>query len=156
MAKPTNLQQRVRVLEDVEEIKKLKARYWRFMDRKLWSQLEKVFAKDSVLEYGDVCSQGSRAIVQSLKQFVGEVATAHGGHSPEIEITSDTTANGVWALHDHLVWKSGRQLVGFGHYEDQYVKQRGKWKIKATKITRLFEEWTMTKPYKASVKSWSL
>ena len=146
MVGPADLDARIRIIEDTEAIKKLKARYWRCMDKKLWDELEGVYAEDATQEYGaDNRVQGGKAIVEFLKQQIGDVATAHGGHSPEIEITGDTTARGTWALHDYLVWKSGTKLVGFGHYEDEYVKEDGVWKIKSTRISRLFEDWAMTR-----------
>jgi hypothetical protein len=37
------------------------------------------------------------------------------------------------------------KLMGFGHYEDEYVKEGEEWKIKSTKVVRTFEEWTMAK-----------
>lgn len=145
MADLAELEARIKTLEDIEAIKRLKARYWRCMDKKLWSELEEVFAKDAILDYGDNHVEGAKAIVEGLKGHIGNVATAHGGHSPEIEITGNTTARGTWALEDYLVWESGRKLVGFGHYQDEYVKQTKTWKIKSTRLTRLFEEWAMTK-----------
>lgn len=145
MADLAELEAKIRILEDIEAIKKLKARYWRCVDKKLWAELEEVFAEDATLDHGDLHLQGSKAIVQSLREAIGTVATAHGGHSPEIEITSDSTAKGIWALQDYLVWKSCRKLVGFGHYEDEYVKVGNQWKKKSVKLSRTFEEWTMTK-----------
>ena len=145
MADLAELEAKIMVLEDIEAIKKLKARYWRCVDKKLWAELEEVFTEDATLDAGDFHVQGSKAIAQSLREALGNVATAHGGHSPEIEITSDSTARGIWALQDYLVWESGRKLVGFGHYEDEYVKVHDQWKKKSLKLTRTFEEWTMTK-----------
>ena len=145
MADPTELERRMRVMEDIEAIKKLKAKYWRCVDKKLWTELEEVFTEDAILDYGDQRIEGGKAIVQSLKKVLEGAATAHGGHSPEIEMTGDSTAKGIWALHDHLDWGSDRKMVGFGHYEDEYVKVDGQWKKKYFTITRTFEEWTTTK-----------
>lgn len=142
MAIPGDFETRMRVLEDVEAIKRLKARYWRCMDQKLWAEMEQLYTDDATQEAGDWRVEGGgRAIVRRLSQVLDGVATAHGGHSPDIEITGDTTARGTWALQDRLVWKSGRKMTGFGHYEDEYVKEQGAWRIRSTRITRLFEEW---------------
>jgi hypothetical protein len=146
MSHPADLETRVRILQDIEAIKKLKARYWRCIDKKLWDELEEVYATDAVQEYGkDRVQGGGKAVVPWIRKGIEDVATAHGGHSPEIEITSATTARGIWALQDYLVWKSGMKLMGFGHYEDEYVKEGEEWKIKSTKVIRTFEEWAMAK-----------
>ena len=71
--------------------------------------------------------------------------TAHGGHSPEIEITSDTTARGIWALQDYVIVQPNTKMMGWGHYEDEYVKEKGQWKKISVKLTRIVEEWAMTK-----------
>ena len=148
MAELAELERMITVLQDIEAIKKLKAKYWRCVDKKLWSELEEVFAEDATADYGpDLQFQGRKAIMQFLKDSLGaeSMQTAHGGHNPEIEITGDTTARGIWALQDYLIMAPNNKMVGLGHYEDEYVKINGQWKKKSTKITRLFEEWTMVK-----------
>jgi hypothetical protein len=71
--------------------------------------------------------------------------SAHQGHNPEIEITSDTTARGVWLLNDRLIVQTIATMNAWGYYEDEYVKVSGEWKKKGTKLTRILEEWTQTK-----------
>jgi hypothetical protein len=58
----------------------------------------------------------------------------------EIELTSPTTATGVWALEDQLWWPEGgplRHMHGFGHYHETYEKAEAGWRIKSMTITRL-------------------
>jgi len=65
------------------------------------------------------------------------VITVHHGHMPEIELTSATTATGVWAMEDMLRWPDGREMHGYGHYHETYEKVGGAWRIKSSKLTRL-------------------
>lgn len=148
MAELADLETQIRVLGDIEAIKKLKAKYWRCIDKKLWDELEDCFVEDAVADYGKKLNfQGRKAIIQFLKDNLGSdsVITVHQGHNPEIEITSDTTARGIWALHDYLVFQPNITINGWGHYEDEYVKQNGEWKKKSIKETRLREERTRIK-----------
>jgi len=148
MAELADLETQIRVLGDIEAIKKLKAKYWRCIDKKLWDELEDCFVEDAVADYGkNLNFQGRKAIIQFLKDNLGSdsVITVHQGHNPEIEITSDTTSRGIWALHDYLVFQPNITINGWGHYEDAYVKQNGEWKKKSIKETRLREEWTRVK-----------
>ncbi len=148
MAELADLETQIRVLGDVEAIKKLKAKYWRCIDKKLWDELEDCFIENAVADYGkNLNFQGRKAIIQFLKDNLGSdsVITVHQGHNPEIEITSDTTARGIWALHDYLVFQPNITINGWGHYEDEYVKQNGEWKKKSVKETRLREERTRVK-----------
>jgi hypothetical protein len=132
-------------LEAVEEIKQLKARYFRCMDTKDWDGFAEVFARDAVMdmveEGGSEASitHGANDIAAMAAAGMESVQTVHHGHMPEIEITSATTARGTWAMEDLLRFSTGpvRSLRGYGHYHDTYEKTEGGWRIKTTSLTRL-------------------
>jgi hypothetical protein len=68
------------------------------------------------------------------------VVTVHHGHMPEIEITSDDTATGIWAMEDKLRWPEGSPIGwmhGYGHYHETYERVDGAWRIKTLTLTRL-------------------
>jgi hypothetical protein len=137
----------------VEEIKKLKARYFRCMDTKDWDGYAAVFAPDAVLdvsgERGAVSDdepadawivRGDASIAAFVKAQVGDVLTVHHGHMPEIEVTSDDSATGIWAMEDILRWPPGGILAtlhGFGHYHETYRRIDGRWRIQTCTLTRL-------------------
>jgi bile-acid 7alpha-dehydratase len=149
MADLSELEKRISVMEDIEAIKKLKAKYFRCVDKKLWDEMEEVWVEDGVADYGMGIEllQGRKAIIEFLKKNLGRdsMISAHQGHNPEIEITSDTTAKGVWVLNDRLIIQTIATSSGWRYYEDEYVKVNGEWKKKSTKITNILEEWTQTK-----------
>ena len=126
-------------LVEIEEIKQLKARYFRLMDQRRWDEWGDVFTEDATLQYGpnpgDIF-EGREGIVEGLRHVLKDAITAHHGHMPEIEITGDVTANGIWAMFDY-VEMPGITLKGYGHYEEKYVKDNGKWKIRNLRLTRL-------------------
>jgi hypothetical protein len=68
---------------------------------------------------------------------IGDVITVHHAHMPEIELTSATTARGIWAMEDMLRWSDGQELHGYGHYHETYEKADGAWRIKTLTLTRL-------------------
>jgi uncharacterized protein (TIGR02246 family) len=127
-------------VDDVEAIKQLKARYFRLMDTKDWDGMRQVFADDV---YIDTTDSGGRVVegaddfMNGLRQILADVVTVHHGHMPEIELTSETTAIGVWALEDRLKWPDGREMRGAGHYHEEYEKVDGHWRIKKMTLTRL-------------------
>jgi hypothetical protein len=147
MTQSSELEKQTRMLSDIEAIKKLKAKYWRFVDNKLWEDLTEVFTTDATLEYGTDNLKGRDAIIEFLKNNTGnkKIVTIHQGHNPEIEIVDDVKATGIWALHDYLIFGSRMSLNGWGHYHDEYAKVNGEWKIKSTRITRIREEWKTNK-----------
>jgi bile-acid 7alpha-dehydratase len=149
MADLSELEKRIRVMEDIEAIKNLKAKYFRCVDKKLWEEMETVLTEDAVADYGMGIEllHGRKAIIEFLKKNLGRdsMISVHQGHNPEIEITSDTTARGIWVLNDRLIIQTIATLNGWRYYEDEYVKVNGEWKKKSTKITNILEEWTQTK-----------
>jgi uncharacterized protein (TIGR02246 family) len=127
-------------MDDVEAIKQLKARYFRTMDTKDWAAMREVFADDVVMDTtssGGGVVTGADDFMAFLRQAIGEVVTVHHGHMPEIELTTSTTATGVWAMEDMLRWPDGTELHGYGHYVETYAKIDGTWRITTSTLTRL-------------------
>ena len=127
-------------VDDIEAIKQLKARYFRTMDTKDWAGMRQVFTDDVVMDTtasgGGVVS-GADVFMEFLEKTLADTVTVHHGHMPEITLTSSTTATGVWALHDHIVWSDGSRLEGDGHYHETYQLVDGTWRIKSSTLTRL-------------------
>ncbi len=126
--------------DDREAILRLKARYFRAMDTKDWTGLRRVFADDVVMDTtasGGGVIIGADAFLAFLREAIGDVVTVHHGHTPEIELTSPTTAAGIWAMEDMLRWPDGSQMHGYGHYHETYEKLDGDWCIKTSILTRL-------------------
>jgi uncharacterized protein (TIGR02246 family) len=134
----------LRRLLDIEEIKQLKARYFRCMDQKDWDGWREVFARDAVLEVpeANMTTTGRDAIVESVSGLLTGARTVHHGHMPEIEVTDDGTARGTWAMFDYVEWPTadGAERVGlqgYGHYVEEYVREDGRWRISRSRLVRL-------------------
>ena len=129
-------------LTDIEQIQQLKARYFRLMDTKQWTQWGEVFTDNATVQATSLIItinwQGKAQIVSQNSTFLALAKTVHHGHMPEITLTSPTTATGIWAMEDRLEFP----LVayhGWGHYHETYEKVNGQWKIKSLVLTRLRE-----------------
>ncbi len=131
------------VVDDLEAIRQVKARYFRMMDSKDWDGLAAVFTDDVEIDMtgeGGGVTRSVSEYMPFLREVIGDVVTVHHGHMPEIEVTSPTTARGIWALEDQLWWPDGapiRHMHGFGHYHETYEKTAQGWRIKTMTITRL-------------------
>ena len=128
----------------IEDIKQLKARYFRCMDTKDWDGFAAVFSDDAVMdmsqETGEVIEGGGTAIADYVRRNVHPVETVHHGHMPEIDVTSPDAASGVWAMMDVLRFPAGgpmAEMVGYGHYHETYAHIGGEWKITRLLLTRL-------------------
>ena len=136
-------------MDDIEAIKQLKARYFRMMDTKDWDGMRLVFADDVLIdttESGGRVVEGADDFMTGLRDLLADVVTVHHGHMPEIELTSETTATGVWSMEDMLRWPNGGELHGFGHYHETYEKADGRWRIKTMTLTRLRMDFEPTGP----------
>jgi uncharacterized protein (TIGR02246 family) len=134
---------------EIERIKQLKARYFRTMDAKDWKAMRQVFTDDVVMDTTDSGGnviEGADAFMDFLEPTLRDAVTVHHGHMPEIEVTSDSTARGVWALQDTILWPNGTRMVGYGHYHETYQKVGGEWKIKSSTLTRLHTDFTSPEP----------
>ena len=124
----------------IEDIKQLKARYFRTMDQKRWDEMAQVFTNDARMEAEGYVTEGRDAIIEFLQNVLNQVRTVHHGHMPEIEVTSATSAQGIWAMFDYVEFPSDgapQGLKGYGHYEEEYVVEDGAWRIRRLTLTRL-------------------
>jgi uncharacterized protein (TIGR02246 family) len=127
-------------MDDIEAIKQLKARYCRMLDTKDWDGFRRVLADDVVMDStgsGGSVITGADTYLTYLSANLTERVTVHHCHTPEITLTSPSTATGIWAMEDHVSFTDGRELSGFGHYHETYQKADGTWRIKTLKLTRI-------------------
>jgi uncharacterized protein (TIGR02246 family) len=132
-------------MDDLEAIRQLKARYFRLMDAKDWASMRDVFTDDVVMDMtgaGGRLITGADEFMAGLQEILAGAVTVHHGHMPEIEVTSATTATGIWALHDIVIWPDGLRLDGYGHYHETYEKVDGLWRIASSTLTRLHTDFT--------------
>jgi hypothetical protein len=136
----------------IEEIKRLKSRYFWGLDHKDWDYWRReVWAPDArlIVPEADRDEVGVEAIIAYTSRSTADQVSVHHGHMPDIEITSDTTAKGVWAMEDRL-WRSKEFpledgsifLHGLGHYQETYVKLPVGWRVQSTRLTRLRVEYS--------------
>src|SRR5689334_19372132 len=94
-------------LQEIEAIKRLKYKYFRCLDLKLWDEMKECFVEDATAAYsgGKFSFSGREQILKFLVDALNHptVLTAHHGHHPEIEITGSSSAIGVWAMEDTFI-----------------------------------------------------
>lgn len=138
----------LRGADELEAIRQLKARYCRFLDTKDVDSWRGVFTTDVVVTLDMAVGVGgadpqTAQPLEGIENFapvvlggLEGVATMHHCHTPELALTSATTARGIWAMEDLLLFPDGRELHGAGHYHETYEKVDGSWRIKTLHLTR--------------------
>jgi hypothetical protein len=127
-------------MDDLEMIRQLKARYCRTMDTKDWDGMRRLFADDVAVdttESGGARTRGADEFIDGLRLILADAVTVHHCHMPELELTSPTTASGIWAMEDMLRFADRTELHGFGHYHETYERRDGTWLITSLTLTRL-------------------
>src|SRR4051794_7422165 len=132
-------------LVEIECIKRLKYRYIRCLDLKLFDEVGECFVDDATASYGGgaYTYDGRDAIVDFLRRSMAATTmlTSHKVHQPEIELTAPDTATGTWALDDTVVLTDLALTVrGAAYYTDRYVKATGEWRLQHTGYKRVYEE----------------
>ncbi|MDX3235139.1 nuclear transport factor 2 family protein [Streptomyces sp. ME03-5709C] len=128
-------------LSDVEEIKKLKARYCRYVDTRNWDGLRDLFTHDGRSTIGGQ-DQSADEFVVIARKWLGESTSVHSVSMPEIEITGPGTASGIWGMEDIVTFPSDpgeapKGIHGWGHYEEEYRQVDNRWLIHRTALHRL-------------------
>ena len=135
---------RLQRLEDIENIKQLKARYCAFCDENYNSQgITSLFTDDGVWDGGNLGrAEGHAEIAKFFERAPSAFSFAiHNVMNPIIEVDGDR-ATGHWYLLQPLTRRSRTGEEGAmwlaGRYEDEYVRIGGEWKFKRLKfITRV-------------------
>ncbi|MFC3499607.1 nuclear transport factor 2 family protein [Micromonospora sp. NPDC049366] len=131
---------RLDALEAVESIKKLKARYFRFVDEKKHDELAALFTPDAHLVTDGITWKSPQEFAYTIRDLTGAAPSVHHGHMPEIEITGPDTASGIWAMEDLLTFPVGPNAPeghnGYGQYRETYKKVDGEWLIDSVLLTR--------------------
>jgi hypothetical protein len=124
-----------------EELRRLKYRYLRALDLKLWDEFADTLTPDATADYGDRLSfSGRDEIVSYMSRAVGpDIITVHHCHHPELEVDGDR-ATGRWALDDTVIITEHRTVLrGAAFYEDRYLRENGAWRIQHTGYIRTYE-----------------
>jgi len=130
-----------RGLDDIEAIKRVQAQYGRAADTKNWELLRPTVTDDFHCDTG----AGGRGLTDGIDAFIARVGsnpaiTIHHALLPEIDLTSATTAEGVWAVHLFATMPDGAVVDAFGHYFNSYRKVDGAWRMSSLKLEMLHRE----------------
>ena len=136
---------RLERLEAIEEIRNLKARYFRLMDTKQWDALKAVFTSDMkvLTPEGKVYAEGGETYAAALRNSLNHAVSCHQGLAGEVEVDEDGSARAIWAMQDVITWQDRhpntgwKSILGRGHYHETYRKEDGAWRIATLTLTRL-------------------
>lgn len=140
-------------VDDYRRIGETKARYFRYLDTKQWDKLRGEFIPDARFEgFGSLFAalRGADDFIAKLQEhFSRDVISVHHGHMPEIVSLADGHVRAIWSMSDYVTWPRGSRVYrgiplegqwgikGYGHYEDELVRNGTEWRISKLRLTRL-------------------
>lgn len=146
----------VQQLLDIEEIKRLKADYFRLMDAKDWDAFSDVFTDDAEVVFARPEEQffppratrmpdgsamvGRDELLAWMREGPPGVTTVHHAHMPQITITGPDAATGFWSMTDYSGWATedgaGSWLRAVGTHAETYARTAEGWRIRRSVFTR--------------------
>jgi hypothetical protein len=138
---------RIEKLEVLEEIRRLKARYCRYLDSKAWELLPSLFDASARFEGFVAAPKGADVptFIEGLSRRMQEAITFHQVFAPDVSFKSDDFARVIWSMTDYVEWPGpiglfgDGQAVGFrgyGYYEEEYRRTSDGWRISFMRLTR--------------------
>ena len=138
MTEQPTLEQRIRRLEDIEDIRRLRNRYHASLNEGRYAECRALFTDDAVVELGylaryegiDAIDRGFRAMGERDRFFIKQFI-----HSHDVAVEGDGGTG-----TSYLEARYGRFGVSYvvaGRYDDTYARVNGVWKFRSM-IAELF------------------
>lgn len=129
------IESRLALLEDIEAIRQLKARYLNACDRQDPEAVRQCFAEGEV-----IIDMADFGYCSNRDDFVDGIFVPRGCHefvldmhhcaNPEIRVLEDGVATGLWSLNYRNINTQALTLTLLSAlYHDEYVKSDGEWKV---------------------------
>lgn len=147
----------VQQLHIIEQIKTVKARYFRGLDLKDRDILLTVFTDQVTFDFseamhdpitgykpsepGQSVTFAKEVAVNAILTTMKDVLSVHQGSCPEIEIIDEYNVTAIWPMHDKVFYKEPteyKETEGYGYYYDSYKYENNNWKISSTRLSRLW------------------
>lgn len=113
-----NLEQKVQQLEDIEAIRKLKAKYTFALDKRDWDTVLNCFTDDAYTDWGVFAGgtgiyKGKQGVKQFFTVDVPKAATffVHMVHNDLIEVNGNQ-ARGRWYYEEPMTWAAENRAAG--------------------------------------------
>lgn len=136
------IEERLKLLEDIEEIKRLKARYCHFADRGFEGAghddegLAALFTDDGIWEGSPGPSQGHEEITATAEKFMP--FGFHIAINPHIVVDGDR-AHGMWWGLIPTTTAEGKAVWTAGCYQNEFVRTADGWRFKHLRFQAAFK-----------------
>ncbi len=130
----SDLEARLRAVEDRQAISDLRGRYCHVLDARQWDDLADLFTEDGEFQ-GLAHVTGRAAIHRFFSTTVQNLAEGfwHFCTNATTDLAGDTATGRI--SMQYLSVKKGVSYVSAGHYDDELRRENGVWKFRKRRIT---------------------
>ena len=134
----SSIEDRLRRLEDRQELADLIARYGPAVDDRDAAAIADLFAEDSVFDTVAGVMRGRDAVVAYyLSRLAQFGASFHYPHTQTVEFDGRDRARGLVTAHAEMA--SGREAFWVAlRYHDEYVREDGRWRFAVRRVQQLY------------------
>ncbi len=139
------LEERIRRLEDIEDIRTLKSRYHTYVNDTDFDRVGTLFAADASLNLGYLMPDGDAVVgrekiqtaFSGMKTSTSQSQLKQFLHSHIVELTGPDTASGTGMLYACYGVRADAYVVA-GKYSEDYVRVDGAWLFKTMNLALYF------------------
>ena len=138
--------------DNIEQVRRAKARYARFLDTKDWDGFVDLFEPAVQVRMFDpagslIVSHDDRdSFVAAARAGLEGGQSIHQVHNDEIDQISDTEISETWSMEDMIIFRPGsegpRRMHGYGHYHELWRLGPEGWRIARLELRRTILEFT--------------
>lgn len=135
---PTDLEERIRLLEDRAELQELVARYGRLVDDRDLAGVADLYTADAVFDSTHGPISGRDAVIEYYRGQLSRYGMSyHYPHSHAIEFTGPDEATGIVSAHAELAIGDTAFVVAL-RYLDDYRREGGRWLFHRRRALQLY------------------
>ncbi len=139
--KPTGLETRIQRIEDIEAIKKLRAKYCYAVDEKRLDDVMTLFSDNAKLDFwpSHQCD-----MQEDIRRFYGESVPSrlpffmHMAQNAVVDVEGETGTRVWYVLLPATSGQTGEATWSAGKYDETYVKIDGEWRFSSIKCSVYF------------------
>jgi ketosteroid isomerase-like protein len=129
---------RLRTLEDIEEIRRLRMKYHLYMNEQQFHRIVEVFTEDAVVDFGELSrARGADEIRDLFKRIPRHLSMVKQFiHNHIVDVTGDT-ATGISFL-DARYAQAGESVMVAAKFDEDYVRTQAGWRVKEMRLGLYF------------------
>jgi ketosteroid isomerase-like protein len=131
------LEDRIRRLEDIEEIRRLRNMYHYFINERQPERFREIYTDDAVLQFDKhMTIEGIDPIVKALGNVPERTLIKQFIHSHQVDVDGDEAS--AFAYLDARYGQDGQSLIVAARYDEKYRRTPAGWRISWTYIEVIF------------------